>query len=149
MKDVYQMVLQSCVTFLILLSLFNLTFYSVKIKLRFLPSRGHWVAVHSQEQAKSPFETLTNIPVLVDLSIKNSQLEIPKDVKTRGDLDLQLKGQWFPYLLSGTYSVKNSKVTLDFTDGSKIESGTKKSFSSSGRKTGCPIHQSKLTSTLI
>jgi len=51
---------------------------------------------------------------LISLSLKDVNLNIPDRVKTLGDGDLNLTGSWFPYLLSGSYRIKDGFMDKEF-----------------------------------
>ena len=50
--------------------------------------------------------------------IEGMSLNVPDKVRTTGSADLLFSGKWFPFILSGTYTVQNGMITMEFDDSS-------------------------------
>ncbi|MFP5519029.1 MAG: translocation/assembly module TamB domain-containing protein [Bdellovibrionia bacterium] len=59
-----------------------------------------------------------NFPANIRARIDGVSLHVPDKVKTQGYGDLVFSGNWFPYILSGTYRVQSGTVEKEFTEGS-------------------------------
>jgi translocation and assembly module TamB len=56
-----------------------------------------------------------DLPTLIKVHLDNVDLNIPPQVNTLGSADLQLSGNWLPFLLSGTYQVSEGLITKEFS----------------------------------
>jgi len=56
-----------------------------------------------------------DLPLQIKLHLDNVDLNIPTDVNTIGNADLQLSGNWLPFLLSGTYDVTDGSINKEFS----------------------------------
>ncbi len=65
-----------------------------------------------------------NLPVNIVARIENANLNVPDGIRTLGDADVSFSGNWFPFLLSGTYRVKGGLIDKEF--GSDTSMGTVK-----------------------
>lgn len=61
-------------------------------------------------------EDYHNIPTSIRLALDGVSLNIPDRVHTRGSAELLLSGNWFPFLLSGTYRIRSGVFEREFTD---------------------------------
>lgn len=64
-----------------------------------------------------------DIPIMIRVKGRDLSLNVPDQVKTKGDADLTLSGRWFPYELGGTYRIQSTVVEMNFggqTLGSKM-----------------------------
>jgi len=55
-----------------------------------------------------------DVPILIRVKAEDISLNVPDQVKTKGDADLTLSGRWFPYTLGGTYRIKSTLVEMGF-----------------------------------
>ena len=55
-----------------------------------------------------------NFPTQIMAKARDISLEIPEDVQTRGDAQIEITGSWFPFLFKGNYDVKKARVTMEF-----------------------------------
>ncbi len=55
-----------------------------------------------------------DVPIMIRLRAQDISLNVPNQVKTKGDADLTFSGKWFPYLLSGTYRINSTVVEMGF-----------------------------------
>ncbi|MFN8791452.1 MAG: translocation/assembly module TamB domain-containing protein [Bdellovibrionales bacterium] len=55
-----------------------------------------------------------DVPILFRAKAEDISLNVPDQVKTKGDADLTLSGRWFPYTLGGTYRIKSTLVEMGF-----------------------------------
>jgi translocation and assembly module TamB len=62
------------------------------------------------------FEGYHNLPTSIRIAMDNVTLNIPDRVRTSGSAELLLSGNWFPFLLSGTYRIRNGVFEREFTD---------------------------------
>lgn len=58
-----------------------------------------------------------DVPIDLKAQLRNIQLEVPEGVQSSGSADITLNGNWFPYLLSGTYRVSQAFIDKDFDAG--------------------------------
>lgn len=54
-------------------------------------------------------------------------LHVPKDFNTQGSGDFRITGEWFPYLLSGTYRITGGTITKAFGDDAQTTAQIKRS----------------------
>lgn len=66
------------------------------------------------------------IPVYVKLKGENLNLNLPDKVHSSGNAELVFSGQWFPFLLSGTYNIYGGVFEKEFSD----DGGTSQSHKS-------------------
>lgn len=57
-----------------------------------------------------------NLPVNIKARLENVNFNVPNQVRTNGDADLTFSGNWFPFILSGTYYVHGGFVDKELTD---------------------------------
>lgn len=57
-----------------------------------------------------------NIPTSVKAHLENVNLNVPDRIRTTGNGDVVFSGNWFPFTLSGTYSVRGGFVDKEFGD---------------------------------
>jgi translocation and assembly module TamB len=55
-----------------------------------------------------------NLPVNIVARVENANLNVPEGIRTIGDADISLSGNWFPFLLSGTYRVNGGLIDKEF-----------------------------------
>jgi translocation and assembly module TamB len=55
-----------------------------------------------------------NLPMNITAHVDSANLNVPEGVRTLGDADLSFSGNWFPFLLSGTYRVKSGMISKEF-----------------------------------
>lgn len=55
-----------------------------------------------------------DVPVLIRLRAQDISLNVPDQVKTKGDAELTFSGRWFPYVLGGTYRINSTLVEMNF-----------------------------------
>lgn len=55
-----------------------------------------------------------DIPVLIRVKARDISLNVPNQVKTKGDADITFSGRWFPYLLGGTYRINSTMIEMNF-----------------------------------
>lgn len=72
---------------------------------------------------KGPRELETNIRAHADSVTFN----VPAGVRTSGEADLLISGNWFPFTLSGTYKVANAFIDKEFGGDSGMGTGLRKS----------------------
>lgn len=58
-----------------------------------------------------------DIPVNIRGRAENLNLVVPDKVRSSGNADLAFSGKWFPYTLSGVYTVQSALVQKEFGDG--------------------------------
>lgn len=61
---------------------------------------------------------IKDVPIDLKAQLRNVQLEVPEDIQSSGSAEITLSGNWFPYLLSGTYRVSQAFIDKDFNSGS-------------------------------
>lgn len=61
-------------------------------------------------------KALKQTPVNIRGRFDKVNLQIPKDFSTQGSGDFKLTGEWFPFLLSGTYNMTGGEITRTFGD---------------------------------
>ena len=59
-----------------------------------------------------------DIPTQIRIKGDGLHLQVPEKVKTSGDAELVFSGHWFPFILSGTYTVKQGLVEMEFDSAS-------------------------------
>lgn len=59
-------------------------------------------------------EGIRNLPMNIKANITNANFDVPEGFRTSGDADVVFSGNWFPFLLSGTYRVRNGSITSEF-----------------------------------
>ncbi len=60
------------------------------------------------------FKALRNIPTRVKAQFQNISLDFPEKVHSEGSGELLFSGDWFPFLLSGSYKIKKGLFTREF-----------------------------------
>ena len=60
-----------------------------------------------------------DVPIEIKAQLRNIQLEVPEHIQSSGSAEVSLSGNWFPYLLSGTYRVSQAFIDKDFGDESE------------------------------
>ena len=55
-----------------------------------------------------------DVRVDVKAQLRNLQMEVPEHFQSSGSADIVFSGNWFPYLLSGTYRVNQAFIDKDF-----------------------------------
>ena len=55
-----------------------------------------------------------HVPINLNLHAENTTLEVPQGIESTGNGKLKISGQWFPYLLSGDYTIYKGLVTDRF-----------------------------------
>jgi translocation and assembly module TamB len=68
-----------------------------------------------------------DLPMLLRFKVRDTSLNVPDKVRTRGDADLTFSGRWFPFTLAGTYRIASTNFEMDFSGG-KLGSDTKQSY---------------------
>lgn len=58
-----------------------------------------------------------DIPTLLRFKARGVSLNIPDQVRTRGDADITFSGKWFPFTLGGTYRIASTNFEMNFTGG--------------------------------
>lgn len=66
-------------------------------------------------------EGYKNVPIDLNVDIKNAKLDIPSGVQTVGEAKIKINGTWLPYTLSGQYDVESGLVSMSFNDSNKKE----------------------------
>lgn len=61
-------------------------------------------------------EGARNLPTQLKLKVENATLNVPDKVRSTGKGELLLSGKWFPFVISGNYSVQEGLVTKEFQD---------------------------------
>jgi translocation and assembly module TamB len=59
-------------------------------------------------------EGVRNIPTEIRARVTGGTFNVPDRIRTSGDLDLSFTGSWFPFILSGTYQVRQGFVDKEF-----------------------------------
>lgn len=57
------------------------------------------------------FQKWQQIPIDLDIQLKNANFDVPKGVELKTSGDLKLTGNWFPYKLSGLARISEGKIT--------------------------------------
>jgi translocation and assembly module TamB len=58
---------------------------------------------------------MKDVRVDVKAQLRNLQMEVPEHIQSSGSADLVFSGNWFPYVLSGTYRVNQAFIDKDFS----------------------------------
>lgn len=69
-----------------------------------------------------------DLPTSLRLHLENVSLNVPENVRTTGNADLMISGNWFPFTLSGTYLVLGGLVEKEFTEDSEGIAGVRQSI---------------------
>lgn len=65
---------------------------------------------------------LRDFPTLIQARLENVKFNVPDKVRSSGNADITFSGNWFPFVLSGTYRVDGALVTKEFTEASSVSS---------------------------
>lgn len=68
------------------------------------------------------------IPVNIKFKAENLNLNLPDKVKSTGHADLLLTGSWFPFLLSGSYSINGGVFEKEFVDENTVQQTKQSAF---------------------
>lgn len=71
---------------------------------------------------------LRDLPASIRLRLENVTLNVPEKIRSSGNADLVLAGNWFPFTLSGTYHVASALVEKEFTEEAESIAGVKQSL---------------------
>ena len=61
---------------------------------------------------------LKNLPTEIRAQVQNVSFNVPDRIRTSGDAELKISGNWFPFLLSGTYLVSRGQIDKEFGEDS-------------------------------
>lgn len=61
-------------------------------------------------------EGVRNLPLQIRAKLENATFLVPDKVRTQGDADVAISGNWFPFNLSGSYRVRGGLFAKEFTD---------------------------------
>ncbi len=71
---------------------------------------------------------IRKLPTSLRLHLENVSMNVPENVKTQGNAELLLSGEWFPFVLSGNYSIHSGLVEKEFTEESEAIAGVRQSI---------------------
>lgn len=57
-----------------------------------------------------------DFPINVNATISNMNIEIPDNVKTSGNANLKITGNWFPFLIEGRYQILNGFIDYEISN---------------------------------
>ncbi|MBY0313938.1 MAG: translocation/assembly module TamB [Bdellovibrionales bacterium] len=69
-----------------------------------------------------------DIPTFLNLHLESVDLNIPNGVRTKGNANLQLSGQWLPLTLAGTYDIYDGLISKELTGGDSSSSNPHEIF---------------------
>lgn len=62
------------------------------------------------------FNGVGDIPLDLRARVFQSTFNVPEGFRTTGDAEISITGDWFPYLLAGTYRVTQGHISKEFQD---------------------------------
>jgi translocation and assembly module TamB len=68
-----------------------------------------------------------DFPTSIKARLSDVNFNVPENMRTSGNAEVTLTGNWFPFTLSGTYRVQETLVTKEFTDDGDGSSSLKQS----------------------
>ncbi|MCC6277234.1 MAG: translocation/assembly module TamB domain-containing protein [Oligoflexia bacterium] len=74
------------------------------------------------------FKGWADVPVDISGEVHSINLMIPEGLNTKGHLNLNFSGNWFPYLMKGTYDVESGLYSKNFDDDSGVGGVKRSSF---------------------
>lgn len=69
-----------------------------------------------------------NLQTSIQAHLENITMNIPDKVRTVGDADLVFSGNWFPFVLSGSYRIRQGVFEKEFIEGGNGVAGIKQSL---------------------
>lgn len=78
--------------------------------------KGNLGGGYFQADGSLRFNGFGDVPLDLRARIYQSTFNIPDGFRTTGDAEVSISGDWFPYLLSGSYRVTQGHISKEFQD---------------------------------
>lgn len=69
-----------------------------------------------------------NLPLNVEAKLENGSFNVPEGIRTSGDAEVSITGNWFPFLLSGVYHVRGGLIDKEFGDEASLNNIKQSSY---------------------
>ncbi len=73
-------------------------------------------------------EGVRNIPTFIRARLEDVHFNVPDKIKTNGSADIIFSGNWFPFILSGTYEITSGLMEKEFTESESAKSLKQSSY---------------------
>ena len=89
-------------------------------------AKGELAGGTFQGEGSIALNAMRNFPTQIHATATNVSIEVPDHVRTNGSLDMNITGNWFPFVLAGVYHVQSGLVDMELGN-DNLQNSVKKS----------------------
>ena len=89
-------------------------------------AKGELAGGTFQGEGSIAINGVRDFPTQIHAIASNVSIEVPDHVRTNGSLDMNITGNWFPFVLAGVYHVQSGLVDMEL-GGDNLQNSVKKS----------------------